>query len=49
MRTFGTSGRLREARNKRKLQTVISKSGRGHLREVGAGMAQGWGAGMAQW
>ena len=49
MRTFVTSGRLREARKKRKLQTVISKSGRGHLREVGAGMAQGWGAGMAQW
>ena len=29
-----TSGRLREVKNKRKFQTVISKSGRGRLREM---------------
>ena len=29
-----TSGRSREVKNKRKLQTVISKSGHGRLREV---------------
>ena len=29
-----TSGRLQEIKNKRKLQTVISKSGRGRLQEV---------------
>ena len=31
---YVTSGRLREVKNQRKLQTVISKSGRGRLREV---------------
>ena len=34
MRTYMTSGRLREVENKRKLQTVSSESGRGRLREV---------------
>ena len=34
MRKYVTSGRLREVKNKRKLQTVISKSGRGCLREL---------------
>ena len=34
MTTYVTSGRLREVKTKRKLQTVISKSGRGRLREV---------------
>ena len=29
-----TSGRLREVKNKRKLQTVISKSGRDRLQDV---------------
>ena len=32
--TYVTNGRLREVKNKIKLQTDISKSGRGRLREV---------------
>ena len=39
MRTYVTSGCLREVRkkNKKKLQTVISKSGRGRLRSLTKG------------
>ena len=31
---YATSGHLQEVKNKRKLQTVISKTGHGHLPEV---------------
>ena len=34
MSAYVESGRLWEVKNKRKLQTVIAKSGRGRLREV---------------